>query len=108
MCETINVKADKEQNITEDNEKIKTQGFARGFASNTATINDPKKSIFYRSYTDKQTADFISPIIEMVLVKDATLVAGIILLLPIIFEKCGMKTKKFLRRRKGIVLKRIC
>jgi hypothetical protein len=85
--ETINVKADNEQN---------------------ATNNDPKKSISYRSYTDKLTANFISPIIEMVSVKDVTPVAGTTLSLHLVFEKCEMKTMKFLRRRKEIVLKRIC
>lgn len=53
MRRTIDDEADKEQNTTEKNEKIKIQGFAKSFASNTATNNNSKKLISYRSYIDK-------------------------------------------------------
>ena len=79
MLRTIDDKVDNEQNTTEKNEKIKRQGFAKSFASNITTDNNSKKSISYRSYTDKQIIDFISLIIKMVPIKDAASRTGIIL-----------------------------
>lgn len=43
MRRTIDDEADKEQNTTDKNERIEIQGFAKSFASNTATNNNSKK-----------------------------------------------------------------
>ena len=71
MRGTIDDEASNKQNTNEKNEKIKIQDFAKSFAGNSATNNNSEKSIFYRSYTDKQIVDFIPLMTKVVLIKDA-------------------------------------
>lgn len=81
------MEAHNEQNAAEKNEKIKIQGFAKSFASDTTTNNNSKKLISYRSYSDKQIVDFISLIIKIVSVKDAILKTAITLSTVYRFQK---------------------
>lgn len=66
--------------------KVKTEDFAKSFASNSIN-NNSKKPMSYRSYTDKQIINFISLIIKMDPVKVAVVRTGITLPTAYQFQK---------------------
>lgn len=56
--------------------------------------------MYDRSYTEKQSADFISLIVEMVLIKDATVKTGITISTAYHFRKTWNEIQEVLEKKK--------
>jgi hypothetical protein len=88
--------------------KIKIQGFAKSFVSDTVANINSEKSISYRSYTGKQIVDFTSLVIKMVPVKDATSRIASTLSTVYRFQKMWNEYQKVPEKKKRNRAKRMC